>query len=96
MPRALWKNAVIAESTTFETVENNVYFPPGTAKMEYLHASATHTTCPWKGVASYYDVIVDGHLNKDAAWCYTNPKDAAKNIKDHIAFWKGVTVEAGR
>jgi uncharacterized protein (DUF427 family) len=93
MPKAVWNNAVIAESPAFESVENNVYFPPGAVKAEHLRPSETHTTCGWKGVASYYDVVVDGKVNKDAAWYYPEPKDAAKNIKDHIAFWKGVAVE---
>ncbi len=93
MPKALWNNAVIAESAQFESVENNVYFPPGTVKAEHLQPSDTHTTCNWKGEASYYDVVVDGKVNKDAAWYYPEPRYAAKNIKDHIAFWKGVAVE---
>jgi uncharacterized protein (DUF427 family) len=92
MPKATWNNAVIAETTAFETVESNVYFPPETVNKAHLRASDTHTTCGWKGVASYYDVVVDGKVNKDAAWYYPEPMDAAKNIKDHIAFWKGVTV----
>lgn len=93
MPKALWNGAVIAESEQFETVEGNTYFPPGTIRHEYFRPSVTHTVCPWKGTANYYDVVVDGQLNPDAAWYYPNPKPAAKNIKDHIAFWKGVTVE---
>jgi uncharacterized protein (DUF427 family) len=92
MPKASWNNVVIAETTVFETVENNVYFPPAAVKKENLRPSATHTTCGWKGVASYYDVVVDGKVNKDAAWYYPEPKDAARNIKDHIAFWKGVVI----
>jgi uncharacterized protein (DUF427 family) len=93
VPKAIWNDAVIAETTAFETVENNVYFPPDSVDMDKLRPSATHTTCGWKGVASYYDVVVDGKINKDAAWYYPDPKDAAKNIKDHIAFWKGVSIE---
>jgi uncharacterized protein (DUF427 family) len=75
-------------------VEGNQYFPPGAVKREHLRPSEKHTTCPWKGVASYYDVVVDGQVNEDAAWYYPEPKDAAKQIKDHVAFWRGVTVEA--
>jgi uncharacterized protein (DUF427 family) len=93
MPRALWKGTVIAESDRFELVEGNVYFPPEAVRREHLKDSATHTVCPWKGTASYYTVVVDGQENKDAAWYYPDPKPAASNIKDHIAFWRGVTVE---
>jgi uncharacterized protein (DUF427 family) len=93
MPRALWKGTVIAESDKFELVEGNVYFPPDTVRREYLKDSATHTVCGWKGTASYYTVAVDGEENKDAAWYYPDPKAAAANIKDHVAFWRGVTVE---
>lgn len=93
MPRALWKGTVIAESDRFELVEGNVYFPPETVRREHLKESATHTVCPWKGTASYYTVVVDGEENKDSAWYYPDPKSAAANIKDHIAFWRGVTVE---
>jgi uncharacterized protein (DUF427 family) len=93
MPKAIWNGEVIADSGTFELVEGNVYFPPEAARAEFLKPSATHTTCPWKGEASYYDVVVGGRVNKDAAWYYPNPKPAAANIKDHVAFWRGVTVE---
>lgn len=93
MPRALWNGTVIAESDTFETVEGNVYFPPDAVRREYLKDSATHTVCPWKGTASYYTIAVEGEENKDAAWYYPDPKAAAANIKDHVAFWRGVTVE---
>jgi uncharacterized protein (DUF427 family) len=93
MPRAIWKGAVLAESDRCETVEGNCYFPPDAVNMTHLRPSDTHTTCPWKGVASYYDVVVDGQTNKDAAWYYPTPKDAAKQIKDHVAFWRGVAVE---
>ncbi len=93
MPKAIWNGHVVAESDTFETVEGNVYFPPGAIKREFFKGSATHTNCPWKGLASYYDVVVEGKVNKDAAWFYPEPKDAAKNIADHVAFWKGVSVE---
>jgi uncharacterized protein (DUF427 family) len=93
MPKALWNGAVIAQTDTFETVENNVYFPPGTVDKNMLQPSDTHTTCGWKGVASYYNVVVDGKVNKDAAWYYPDPKPEAANIKNYIAFWRGVTVE---
>lgn len=93
MPRALWKGTVIAESDKFEVVEGNVYFPPDSIRREHFKESDTHTVCGWKGTASYYTVAVDGDENKDAAWYYPDPKPAAANIKDHIAFWRGVTVE---
>ena len=93
MPRALWNGAVIAESEAFELVEGNVYFPPEAVDRRYLQPSATHTECGWKGTASYYDVAVDGAVNKDAAWYYPSPKEAAAQIAGYVAFWKGVTVE---
>jgi uncharacterized protein (DUF427 family) len=93
MPRALWNGKVIAESDTYEVVEGNVYFPPGAVRPEYLKDSPTHTVCGWKGTASYYTVAVDGNENRDAAWYYPDPKPAAANIRDHVAFWHGVTVE---
>jgi uncharacterized protein (DUF427 family) len=93
MARALWKGQVVAESDSYELVEGNVYFPPDTIKREFFRPSAHHTTCGWKGEASYYDLIVEGAENKDAAWYYPTPKEAAKAITGHVAFWKGVTVE---
>jgi uncharacterized protein (DUF427 family) len=93
MARATWNGAVIAESDSFEVVEGNVYFPPGAVRREHFAESPTHTVCPWKGTASYYHVVVDGKENRDAAWYYPEPKAAAANIKDHVAFWRGVTVE---
>ena len=94
MPKASWNGTVLAESDRCEVVEGNQYFPPDAVKRTYLMESATHTTCGWKGVASYYDVVVDGQTNKDAAWFYPEPKDAARNITGYVAFWRGVTVEA--
>ena len=91
--QAKWHGTVIADSNKTIVVEGNHYFPPDSIKREYFHDSNTNTTCPWKGQASYYDVVVDGEVNKDAAWYYPRPKDAAAEIKDHVAFWKGVTVE---
>jgi uncharacterized protein (DUF427 family) len=93
MPRAIWKGKVIAETDKHELVEGNVYFPPDAIKSEHFKPSPTHTVCGWKGTASYYNVVVDGDENKDAAWYYPDPKPAAANIKDHVAFWRGVTVE---
>lgn len=93
MARASWNGTVIAESDRCEMVEGNHYFPPEAVKREFLQPSATHTTCGWKGEASYYDVVADGQVNQDAAWYYPEPKLAAKNIAGYIAFWKGVNVE---
>jgi uncharacterized protein (DUF427 family) len=93
MARALWKGTVIAESDHVETVEGNTYFPADAIHREFVRPSATHTTCPWKGLASYYDVVVNGETNRDAAWYYPAPSAAAANIKDHVAFWRGVSVE---
>ncbi len=93
MARAMWKGAVIAESDRYEVVENNVYFPADSVKPEYIQPSDHHTTCGWKGVASYYNIAVNGEVNANAAWYYPEPKDAAKAIKGHVAFWKGVQVE---
>lgn len=93
MAKATWNGIVLAESAQYEMVEGNVYFPPEALRHDRLRESATHTTCPWKGVASYYDVVVDGQVNKDAAWYYPAPKDAARHIRGHVAFWKGVQVE---
>jgi uncharacterized protein (DUF427 family) len=92
--RAVWNGSVIAESTDTVVVEGNQYFPADSVKPDYLVASDTTSVCPWKGTASYYTLVVDGRENKDAAWFYPQPKDAAANIKDHVAFWKGVTIEA--
>ena len=93
MARATWKGAVLAESEDYEIVEGNVYFPPAAVRWSELRPSLTVTHCPWKGAAHYYDVRVDGDVNPDAAWDYPDPKPAAANIRDHIAFWRGVTVE---
>ncbi len=93
MPRAIWNGAVLADSDRCEVVEGNQYFPPDTVERAYLRASDTHTVCPWKGTASYYDVVVDGQTNKDAAWYYPEPKEAARSIAGHVAFWRGVKIE---
>jgi len=93
MPRAVWNGTVIAQSDRCEVVEGNPYFPPDAVKREYLRDSATHTVCGWKGTANYYDVVVDGEANHDAAWYYPEPKPAAHNIKGYVAFWKGVEIE---
>lgn len=93
MPSARWNGTTIAQSDAFETVEGNVYFPPDALNMAHFEPSDTTTVCGWKGTANYYHVVVDGQVNRDAAWYYADPKPAAANIKGHIAFWRGVTVE---
>jgi len=85
--KATWNNAVIAESDETVVVEGNHYFPAEAVNKEYLETSETHTTCPWKGEASYYSLVVDGETNKDAAWYYPEPKDAAAEIKNRVGFW---------
>lgn len=94
MPTAIWNGKVLAqaESGEVQRVEGNVYFPPGKVERAFLKPSDTHTVCGWKGTASYYDVVVDGQVNKDAAWYYPDAKDAAKHVQGFVAFWKGVEV----
>jgi uncharacterized protein (DUF427 family) len=94
MAKATWNSTVLAESDNCEIVEGNYYFPPNAVNQEYLKESNTHTTCPWKGIASYYTIEVNGEQNKDAAWYYPEPKEKAQNIKGYIAFWRGVKVES--
>ena len=91
--RATWKGAVLAESEETVVVEGNHYFPADSVRREHFRESETHTVCPWKGTASYYDVVVGDDVNRDAAWFYPEPKDAAKEIRDRVAFWRGVKVE---
>jgi len=94
MAKAIWNGEVIAESDRTVMVEGNHYFPPEAIKPGYLVESSAHTVCPWKGTASYYDVVVNGQSNRGAAWYYPSPKAAAADIKDHVAFWRGVRVDA--
>ena len=93
MVKATWNGVVLAESDATIIVEGNHYFPPEAVKREYFGDSTTHTTCPWKGKASYHHLEVNGQRNPDAAWYYPEPSAAAREIKDHIAFWKGVRIE---
>ena len=93
MPRAVWNGAVLAESDTFEMVEGNYYFPPKSLNREYFKKNDQRTTCLWKGSASYYDVEVNGKINRSAAWYYPAPSRAARNIKGYVAFWNGVKIE---
>ncbi len=93
MPRATWNGAVLAESDQTVVVEGNHYFPLESIRPEFFHDSSSHTVCPWKGTASYYDINVNGQVNRDAAWYYSDPKPAAAQIKGRVAFWRGVKVE---
>ena len=93
MAKAIWENQVLAESDRCVEVEGNQYFPADAVRRDLLQPSSTKTVCPWKGTASYYDVVVDGKRNRDAAWYYPEPSEAASQIKDRVAFWKGVKVE---
>ncbi len=90
--RAVWKKITLAESDQTIVVERNHYFPPDSINAVYFEDSETHTHCSWKGQASYYDIVVDGERNRDAAWYYLEPKEKAVQIRDHVAFWKGVEV----
>jgi uncharacterized protein (DUF427 family) len=90
--RAIWNGTVIAESDDTVLVEGNHYFPDFAVRMEFMLPSETHTICPWKGQASYYSIQVGGDTNVDAAWYYPEPKQAARRIKGHTAFWKGVEI----
>ncbi len=90
--KAVWNGVTLAESDETIVIEGNHYFPSGSVHRKYFADSATHTTCSWKGEASYYHIVVEGKENHDAAWFYPNPKDAASQIKDYVAFWKGVEV----
>jgi len=92
MPKAIWNGAVLAESDDTKVVEGNHYFPPDSLNREYFQESSYSTTCPWKGVAGYYDIEVEGQTNRNAAWYYAQPSNAAQQIKDHVAFWHGVKV----
>lgn len=91
--KAIWNNQILAESTVTKTVEGNHYFPEESLNTTFFKPTETKTTCPWKGEASYYTLEVNGEKNKDAAWYYPEPKDAAKEIKGYVAFWKGVEVK---
>ena len=93
MATATWNGQVVAQSDETIVVEGNHYFPPSSVDSRFLADSATSTVCPWKGTASYYDLVVDGETNAAAAWYYRDPKPAASDIKGYVAFWKGVSVE---
>lgn len=93
MPKAVWNGVVLAESDETIVVEGNHYFPPESINRDYFADSSKQTRCYWKGKANYYDVVVNGDSNSDAAWYYPDPSNAATEIKDYVAFWRGVTVE---
>ena len=93
MAKAIWENTVLAESDRTIEVEGNQYFPPDAINRQFFKPNDHHTACPWKGLASYYDLEVNGKKNASAAWYYPEPKSAAKQIKDYVAFWQGVKVE---
>ncbi len=90
--KAIWNGHVVADSDETVVVEGNHYFPPNSVQQNFLRKSETHSTCHWKGEASYYDVVVGDDINTEAAWYYPKPKPAADNIVDHVAFWKGVEI----
>jgi len=92
MKRATWHGAVLAESDDIVTVEGNAYFPESSLHKEHFKPSTTHTVCPWKGTASYFHLAVDGRTNEDAAWFYPEPKPAAAQIRNRVAFWRGVEI----
>ncbi|CAB4401115.1 DUF427-domain-containing protein [Rhizophagus irregularis] len=92
MPKAEWNGEVIAESDDFQEVEGSIYFPPNSVKSEFLQTTSHNSTCPWKGVASYYNIVVNGKTNENAAWYYPKALEKAKNIENYVAFWKGVKV----
>jgi uncharacterized protein (DUF427 family) len=93
MAKASWNGRIVAESNDTIEVEGNLYFPESVVDREFLRESATTSICPWKGTAHYYSLSVDGKENPDAVWYYPEPKAAAKQVKDRVAFWRGVTVE---
>ncbi len=94
MAKAVWRGTVLAEADAYETVDGNIYFPADSIRRDHVRPSSTTSLCAWKGTASQHTAVVDGVENPDAAWYYPDPKPAAENIKDHVAFWRGVEVEA--
>jgi len=93
MAKAVLNGVVIAESDQVKIVEGNCYFPPDSVNRDFIKPSGTSSMCPWKGIASYYDVEVEGELIKDGAWYYHNPKEAAQHFADYVAFWRGVEIQ---
>lgn len=93
MKQAIWNGVIIAESDNTINIEGNHYFPESSLNKDYITKSSTETSCHWKGIANYYSIDVNGVKNEDAIWYYASPKDAAKVIKNRVAFWKGVEVK---
>ena len=93
MAKAIWNGKILAESNDTIVIEGNHYFPPESINRDYFQDSNTHTICPWKGKASYYNIVDNGDTNEDAAWYYPHPSNMASEIKDYVAFWRGVNVE---
>ncbi|MDJ0774293.1 MAG: DUF427 domain-containing protein [Mastigocoleus sp. MO_167.B18] len=94
MAKAIWNETLLAESNDTVVIDGNHYFPPESVDQQYFQESNTHTSCPWKGIANYYDIEVNGQINRDAAWFYPNAKEKAKHFEGYVAFWRGVKVEA--
>ena len=94
MAQAIWNETVLAQSNDTIIIDGNHYFPPESVNKQYLQESNTHSTCPWKGTANYYDIEVNGKTNRDAAWFYPNAKEKAKHFEGYVAFWRGVKIEA--
>ena len=94
MAKAIWNDTVLAQSNDTIIIDGNHYFPPESINKQYFQESNKHTICPWKGSANYYDIEVNGQINKDAAWFYPNAKEKAKHFEGYVAFWRGVQVEA--
>lgn len=92
MPKAIWNGVILADSDETVVVDGDHYFPPETLKKDHFEESHTRTICPWKGQATYFNVVVNGAMNKDAAWSYLDPKPAAEKISGYVAFWRGVQV----
>ena len=93
MARATWRGAVLAESSDVRVSEGNTYFPPDSLNAAFFRESRTRTRCPWKGVASYYDIVVGDHVNRDAAWVYPETTPKAEFLRGYVAFWRGVSIE---
>jgi len=88
--KAIWNNTIIAESNKTKEIEGNIYFPPEDVKMKYFKKTWMKSVCYWKGLASYYDIVINGKVNKNAAWYYPHPSPLARGIKNYVAFWNGV------
>lgn len=94
MTKAIWKGQLLAESDRCEVVDGNSYFPPDSVNRSFLEESGIQTVCPWKGEASYYHIVANGQINRDAAWYYPSASEQAKHIEGYVAFWKGIKIES--